>query len=438
MAVLLIKMAHNSRSNSDHVNANNSTEEVKPTIFHDFLGKGGASDSSPVEGKSAAGDARPQFDASPSASVSAGASSGCGLGPISTTSDLGSERHVQNHFGGMPFNVPRSDFSGAEISNRLAGRKRSNSDSAFMGSSRDGFRQMQPDSLESSHLMKILRNAGGERARRSRDEEAYFDMRPRRPTLSSLMLQPATSGRIDANSCKWERTMPVNVGPTVQYPPRGGQVVPFGYQTPSNLLKDSDVGPSVISQAAADEGSRTGIKGSGILSSVSASGGISDRNPSGVLPGGGKQKTETRIVEPESSTPPSGQRLASASCQMTIFYGGQAHVFDDVHPNKADVIMALAGSTGGSWSTNYAPKSAVRSSPVENYRLGGEIDIRTGSNFALSPELRGKLSVAGNSSRGFDSGDRVQPGVHQGVVVRRDARAPVQAVELCTEQKREV
>jgi hypothetical protein len=26
--------------------------------------------------------------------------------------------------------------------------------------------------------------------------------------------------------------------------------------------------------------------------------------------------------------------LTSASRQMTIFYGGQAHVFDDVHPNK--------------------------------------------------------------------------------------------------------
>lgn len=31
-----------------------------------------------------------------------------------------------------------------------------------------------------------------------------------------------------------------------------------------------------------------------------------------------------------------GSRLGSTSSsrQMTIFYGGQAHVFDDVHPNK--------------------------------------------------------------------------------------------------------
>lgn len=30
----------------------------------------------------------------------------------------------------------------------------------------------------------------------------------------------------------------------------------------------------------------------------------------------------------------SRQRIESASRQMTIFYGGQAHVFDKVHPDK--------------------------------------------------------------------------------------------------------
>jgi len=29
---------------------------------------------------------------------------------------------------------------------------------------------------------------------------------------------------------------------------------------------------------------------------------------------------------------------SSASCQMTIFYGGQAHVFDDVQPNKVSSL----------------------------------------------------------------------------------------------------
>lgn len=31
--------------------------------------------------------------------------------------------------------------------------------------------------------------------------------------------------------------------------------------------------------------------------------------------------------------------MASMSRQMTIFYGGQAHVFDDVHPNKVHLFF---------------------------------------------------------------------------------------------------
>lgn len=64
------------------------------------------------------------------------------------------EKQVGNHLEGVPFYGPRSDFSGTEISNRLVGSKRSNSDSTFMGSSRDAL-QMVPDSFQNSHLMKV-------------------------------------------------------------------------------------------------------------------------------------------------------------------------------------------------------------------------------------------------------------------------------------------
>lgn len=64
------------------------------------------------------------------------------------------EKQIGNHLEGVPFYGPRSDLSGAEISNRLVGSKRSNSDSAFTGSSRDAF-QMVPDSYQNSHLMKV-------------------------------------------------------------------------------------------------------------------------------------------------------------------------------------------------------------------------------------------------------------------------------------------
>lgn len=69
----------------------NTADEVKPTatVFHDFLGKGSAQDSSLAVG-AASGKVRPPSEASPSASLSIAASSGGGRGPISTTSDLGS------------------------------------------------------------------------------------------------------------------------------------------------------------------------------------------------------------------------------------------------------------------------------------------------------------------------------------------------------------
>lgn len=65
------------------------------------------------------------------------------------------ERQVGNHLEGVPFYGPRSDISGAEISNRVVGSKRSNSDSTFMGSSRDGIPHMISDSVEGSQLMKV-------------------------------------------------------------------------------------------------------------------------------------------------------------------------------------------------------------------------------------------------------------------------------------------
>ncbi|GMP55930.1 hypothetical protein CsSME_00020586 [Camellia sinensis var. sinensis] len=141
----------------------------------------------------------------------------------------------------------RSDLTGTEMNNRFAGNKQSNLDSAFMGSSRDGFPQVGPESLDGLHLMKILRNVGGEKPRRSHDEAMFFGMHPMRPTLTSRVLQPPTRSRTDASWSKWERAIPLNVGPSMQYPPRVGQVASFGGQVPSNRFKDANLGPSAIS-----------------------------------------------------------------------------------------------------------------------------------------------------------------------------------------------
>ncbi|XVE71613.1 hypothetical protein DITRI_Ditri10aG0165100 [Diplodiscus trichospermus] len=300
MAVL--KMAQQSKTtNTNNANANNTSahlqnqQQVKPTMFHDFLGMKGTD--SPVVLAPKATDAR-FSDASPSASASIGASSGgagAGRGPISSTSDLGSvERQAGNHLEGIPYYGPRSEISGPQISNRLLGSKRSNSDLAFTGH----------ESLESLHLMKMLRNgAGGERSRRSNEDEVFLGMQSMKPSTASLILQPPTGSRLEGNASKCERSAPT-IGPAVQYASRAGHFVPFGHQVSSNRFKDTNVAPSVISQAAADEGSRTGIKGPGILSSITASGVATEKNSSGVMQSLGILKSGAHISDPESSIPP--------------------------------------------------------------------------------------------------------------------------------------
>ncbi|KAJ6330072.1 hypothetical protein OIU76_008828 [Salix suchowensis] len=339
MAVVLTmdqQSKNNNANNSVYVNNSTATSQQQQkqdlkAMFHDFLGMKGTTNSPVVL-------APKNKDGSPSASASASprASSGGGRGPLSSTSDLASERQAGSHLEGIPFYGPRSDISGPEISNRLTGSKRSNSDSAFTGP-RDGIPQMTHDSIDSLHLMKffMLRfrclkyGGGGERSRRSNNDEAFYGMQSMRPSSASLILQPSACSRLDANVSKRERSIPMGIG---AYLPRGGQFVPLTHQVPTNRFKDTNAGPSIISQSAADEGSRTGIKGPGILSSINAGSGVSEKNSSRGLPIGGKPKTGIHISEPEYSNPLKG--LTSASRQMTIFYGGQAHVFDDVHPNK--------------------------------------------------------------------------------------------------------
>ncbi|TKY74682.1 TIFY 8 [Spatholobus suberectus] len=400
MAVLRMAQPHNGSSN------NSAKQQL---VLHDFLGMKPAGDSPKTA------DVR-------LSEPSASASSAGARGPFSATSDIASEKQVGNHLEGVPFYGPRSDFSGTEISNRLVGNKRSNSDSTFMGSSRDAF-QMVPDSFPNSHLMKVLRNAaGGERSRRPNDDEVLLGMQSMKPS-SSQIFQPPTSTKIDAN--KWERSILMNVGPSMQHPPRGGQLAPFVHQMASGKIRDTNAGPSFISQSAADEGSRTGIKGPGILNSINTTATATEKTSSAVLLGGSRPKPVTNIIE--SSTPPSQHGLTSASRQMTIFYGGQAHVFDDVHPHKADVIMALAGSNGGSWSTAFSPKSTAKMVSDGNWH-SGENETGVVSNVAFPQELHGKLSITGSSSHAIGPGDRVTTaaGAHQGSIFAKDTRNPVQ------------
>ncbi|XP_039018873.1 protein TIFY 8-like isoform X2 [Hibiscus syriacus] len=409
----LLKMAQPSKTtNIDNVNANTTSihlqhHQVNPTMVHDFLGMK-ASDSPLV--------LAPKATAARVSEASASASA-------SSTSAMGSVGQVGNHLEGIPYYGPKSDISGTEISNRLVGSKRSKSDSLFMGH----------ESLESLHLMKMLHNgAGGERPRRTKEDEVLHSMQSMRPSSASLISLAPTGSRPDGIASKWEQSIPV-IGSAVQYGTRGGHFMPFMHQVSSDRFKDTNVGP-VISPAAADEGSRTGIKVPDILSSINAPSVPAEKNSSGVVPTGSRPKSRAHISDPESSVPPSRRGLTSTSRQMTIFYAGQAHVFDDVHPNKADVIMALAGSNGGSWSTTYSPKSATRPAS-ENH--AGNREFEAVVNMPFSQEFQGRIAVAGNTSQGTGSGERtsIPTGVPQGaIVMAKEARNP----ELTIDDKKEI
>lgn len=121
-----------------------------------------------------------------------------------------------------------------------------------------------------------------------------------RPTSSLILQAPLSS--------KSELSGPVTVGWASQYPPREAQFGSVVQLLPSKRFRDpnSNSVPSIISHPAADEGSRTGIRGSSvILTSIKNAnvGGASERNStSGGLPSGGMAKSSIRISEPESST----------------------------------------------------------------------------------------------------------------------------------------
>lgn len=343
--------------------------------------------------------------------------------------DFLGEKQVGSHLERISCYGPKSDLSVSEVSNRFMGSKRSHSDSAFVESSREGIPQKVP---ESSHMMKMLRSvSGGERLKISPFDGPLHGVPHQIRPVSSFVSQ--TSMGTNVNFVNSERSIPMNVGgSSMQYNACVMKSSPLMYQVPSSRLRDTISGPSVLSQLAADEGSRTGKKGSGILSTINAvSNPVSERNPSGFVPSGRNLKPATNNSEPESSNPLSSRGLtASGSRQMTIIYGGQVHVFDDVHPNKADVIMGLAGSNGGSWSTNL-PKSSARATTTDNCLPGGENEISTAGDRSFAQKYHHILSASANSIHGLGS-------INQGGMIVKDAGTSVQAKEHSFETKREI
>lgn len=88
-------------------------------------------------------------------------------------------------------------------------------------------------------------------------------------------------------------------------------------------------------------------------------------------------------------------------CLTLVFSSAYSLISLSSDPHQADVIMALAGSNGGSWSTTYTPNSTARPSTGENRIPSGENDAA----IALLRDLHARPSDKGESHRGFGSGD---------------------------------
>ncbi|XP_020592095.1 protein TIFY 8 isoform X2 [Phalaenopsis equestris] len=329
-------------------------DDKKP-ILHDFLAM--SCGNSPAK-FAAAGVAAElitmtgmETEASESASASAGVSS-IGQGIITGGADQFSGRQTVNNSAVFLIHERKDGSSRPEASNTFSGKKRSNSDSAFMGFITDKIKPVCGDAAECSRSLKMLRKEViSDRSGKNQDELQF----PIQSPLRSTSLHSPLGSRPVLHSSKLERPIPPNHGSIVQYP---SHVAKTGLFSSSYVSKDANASAILMSQPAADEGSRTGIKSYGVLNVVTSSSGPGERSISRVLPYCSRPKC-MQIHEPESSNASRYNGLPNVGRQMTVFYAGQAHVFDDVHPNKAEVIMALAGSTGGSWSTTYSQKPAT-------------------------------------------------------------------------------
>lgn len=133
-----------------------------------------------------------------------------------------------------------------------------------------------------------------DRPGKNQEDEVQFSMQlPLRPTSSHSPL----SSRPVLLSSKFERSTPMNPGSMVHYPSRIAKSGLFSF---SSVSKDANVSAIIMSQPAADEGSRTGVKGSGVLNVVTSNSRASERSPATILPYGSRPKY-TQINEPEPS-----------------------------------------------------------------------------------------------------------------------------------------
>ncbi|KAG6550065.1 hypothetical protein Mapa_008021 [Marchantia paleacea] len=423
--------------------------EKDPPVFRDFLGIGRKDDATVKQPQPSPGVARRNtagFDDDGEAELSTRASSGTsgrfetcsapGIPPpfssaFPSTSDPGSgvaDGWLRAKVGpaALQHHGVKSAFYKPETENKSFKRR----ESPIGRESLQERLQMSVEALENSRPLKVARVENKDDKVKVRTtgptvDELRLSMQPPRvgakgiPLLHTPAPKPEPSSRL---SKKPERPRP-NVGTTTP-----GRLSHLGQtsERASAPGREHDMTP-VIVPPAADEGSRTGIKGSplgGLLNTVQPT-----QATAGVTSGPATHNTSRRLkvschsAGSDSMIPARHQFAAPPSRQLTIFYGGQAHVFDEVPADKASQIMQLAGSNGRSWSTTYSPRqttsiansaseeslSALERERDKTMNLSHGGSVQNGGKLALSTEMQTLLRGLAQSGNGAGSAGHGHP-----------------------------
>ncbi|XP_030959639.1 protein TIFY 6B-like isoform X4 [Quercus lobata] len=123
-------------------------------------------------------------------------------------------------------------------------------------------------------------------------------------------------------------------------------------------------------------------------------GGIPATAPHSVIP---TAANITGITEPWN-----GVKASGSPAQLTIFYGGTVHVYDDITPEKAQAIMLLAGN--GSIASNAAHPKAQVQAPSSKLAAADGVTVNQPINTHPCSGLSSPLSVSSHTGAQSGSG----------------------------------
>ncbi|XP_073384989.1 uncharacterized protein [Physcomitrium patens] len=294
---------------------------------------------------------------------------------VPSSSDLGSVGWQRAQAVPLQYHGNNSAFSKLKADTNKLSRKRDSP------TNRDSLQERLVEALESSRPQKAPRHEHIRQEKIVETSEASGDdlrlsmQPPRASSRSPPWLQQSTKPEASQRPVKKHqpyRPSQINTGVGMRGISHLGACAERAERTDRTLVvpprENNVAGSSQLDQPAADEGSRTGLKHS-VLAGLLDNAGLLHHDRTAPYPAGSSgcpplapqhQKSQNQNGGSESMIPLSRQAPSTSSRQLTIFYGGQAHVFDDVPPDKADAILTLAGSNGRSWSTTCSPRPAAK------------------------------------------------------------------------------